>query len=491
MGGAFFLIAFLLVISCEKDEIRQDTLENHEFEMKASLTSLNNLKRHRSNVHDISYNLATNSGIRAKSGSSSSLALDTTNIIVTEGLDYKNYIFRVLNDSTSNPDELKNYMLVVLKDSIQHQYTITYPLYPDRTVDTTNVRIEPFFGTNVTNYVPPKCGGGSYQSTWVPGAWVDLHCGHYGGNSAHNPGDACTNGDYRAVRLWIAGHFTTQYVKQEPCADLAGDNGNIGVITGGNTAPGGNNNNNNSDDGDVDDNTDQSDDSIEVGIVPNKELANPDRPEFCDEIIAKLNDPDYRAKLNEVNTLQVLARNRESGFSEHDTGQKYRDGTNNNQSDILDIVTDSTTIGYTHTHQNEYVDLNNTDKSYIPIKIFSPKDIFKFEYLLRKRASLGKSLDSVYGRVVSTEAIFTIKFKGNASEIPNTRHACSPAALATYHKRQEKLKLRAGFLRFLKNQNIDKFEIYETDRRTMETKKIEIDPNAPRNDLSKIKETPC
>ncbi|MEO9953216.1 hypothetical protein [Nonlabens sp.] len=264
----FIVIVLTSISSCEKDDVHElDALSNTKFVMKGSMSSLYDIQNNdvklfnylsvRAHSHNHTNDLQSKSG-----GVSSNVVLDTASIQVLEGDNFKNYIFRVLPDSTQLEDVLKNYMLVVLKDSIQQQFMVTYP-YVDHKIDTTNVLIEPIFGTDILNQTVLKCGGGSYQSVWIPGGYTDYSCREGRHNVDDGPGSGGSGGCIyyggwgSASRIFYEGYFTTQYVEQQPCETFdPGSGSNGGGGSGGSYTP------------PIDD-EDEDELSIGVGITPN------------------------------------------------------------------------------------------------------------------------------------------------------------------------------------------------------------------------------
>lgn len=257
-------------------------LEESSFQMNVQHTSMSTIKNNDPNAYKLSSRLALRNGLE-KSSDTTSLALDTTNILIAEGLNYKNYIFRVLTDSTSSATELKNYMLVVLKDSLIHQYTVTYPIRADQSIDTTNTRIEPFFGKDLLNFIPMKCGGTTSSIVWIPGYFQDVRCG----SNIHSPGDSgCVlKGDDRAYLRYVAGKYTLIEEKQEPCfEDPTSGQG------GGGNSPGGS----------QDDDDDDDDQEIEIGVLPNRgDLAQDQDPE-CEYLKKLLEDVTFKSRLTSL-----------------------------------------------------------------------------------------------------------------------------------------------------------------------------------------------
>lgn len=362
------------------------------------------------------------------------------------------------------------------------------------TIDTTNVNIQGFFGDNLRNYIPMKCGGSDTQMTWIEGHYVEVRC-KLSGRHRIGDEDCKASGGDAAYVYWVTGQYDVNFIKQEPCADLAGDNGNVGVITGGNTAPGGNNND--GDDGDVDDNTDESDDSIKVGIVPNKELADTD-PEFCDEIDARHSTEPFKTKLEELNQQSKFDQLQEEGFVEYDNIPALIPAIQdpNDPSAVYYPMLDGIKGG-THLHTDIGFDSNSNNGRSPTYKVFSRKDLAEFSKLLTHRAVAGYDVKEGYDKVVSSEGIYTMRYSGSNTEIPNLSSLIDDTDLDEdgisdmryeYMLYQEGYGSVEGLLRFLKDQNIpnmDKLELYKTDRQSLNTVKIEIGSD------NKLKETSC
>lgn len=265
--------------------------------MSITHTSLNRLSKSAPEVYDRSLSLALSDSKFTKSaGGSTSLVLDTTNVYITEGLDYKNYIFRVESDLNSQPDELKNLMIVRLRDSLTHQYLVTYKMLDAVTIDTTDVRIEGFFAEDLSGHIPMKCGGTETQMTWIPGHYVEMNCSA-GGD--HSPYEQC-NGDRDewGYVYWVPGRYNVQFVEQEPCDTFDPGNGSTG-------GRGGDPNTGN--DNEEDEEEDDDPESIGIDIVPNKEFPDPVDLE-CKYLMDLLNDADVSDFNADLSELRDLAR---------------------------------------------------------------------------------------------------------------------------------------------------------------------------------------
>ncbi|ARN78810.1 hypothetical protein BST97_12875 [Nonlabens spongiae] len=259
--------------------------------MSITHTSLSRLSKSAPEVYDRSLSLALSDSKFTKSaGDSTSLVLDTTNVYITEGLDYKNYIFRVEPDANSPADELKNLMIVRLRDSLTHQYLVTYKMLDAVTIDTTDVKIEGFFAEDLSGHVPMKCGGTETVMTWVEGYMVSYNCTN-GGD--HSPGESCAPGESRwgqAYEYFVPGHYDVQFIEQEPCDSFEDPNASSNT-----TGAGDPNGSGNEDDDDEDDDPE----SIGIDVVPNRELPGPVDPE-CKYLMDLLNDNSFKSHLSDL-----------------------------------------------------------------------------------------------------------------------------------------------------------------------------------------------
>lgn len=149
------------MVSCQPDLVEDVPIPQDQAKMKLTHTSLSSLSHSSPEIFERSSSLAFSSSYASRGVESGlELILDTTNVLITEGTNYKNYIFRVLPEDDDEPDELKNLMLVRLRDSLTHQYLVTYKMLDSVTIDTTNVRIEGFFSQDLRNLLQMRCKGG-------------------------------------------------------------------------------------------------------------------------------------------------------------------------------------------------------------------------------------------------------------------------------------------------------------------------------------------
>lgn len=242
-----------------------------------------------------------------KNSDYTSIKLDTTNIKVIQNIDAISYIFRV--EDTTLTNTAKNYVLVRLRDSIWHQYMVDYQLDTNYQVDTQNTTIEPVFGDDLFNQVSFKCGGSSFQSVWIDGYTINHRCTK-GGNhtvedgaySPSNPAGCHFFGQQGGATVTLVfGYWDTQPVKQEPCQSI--DSGVSSGAGGGAGSPVDNGNQNDNDQ-DASNDTEEPNDSIGIGIVPNLpsiEIELPNKRK-----LKRISDqPNIKAKIKELRTKCV------------------------------------------------------------------------------------------------------------------------------------------------------------------------------------------
>ncbi|GAK92340.1 hypothetical protein JCM19298_2828 [Nonlabens ulvanivorans] len=492
------MFTLIAVTSCEKDD-DLSTIDNTTFKQKmtGSRTSLSQIKRENHDLFNFISDRALS--IAKSSNSSNGTILDTTHIQVLEGVDFKNYIFKVTQDSTTRSNELKNYMLVILKDSIQHQYMVTYP-YVNSVIDTTNVLIEPVYGTDILNQVNLKCGGGSYQSVWIPGGYVDNRCQSGEHNVDDGPGnggaDGCKyyGGKGSASRLYYEGYFTTQYVEQQPCETIdPGNPGNGGGGPVGDVPPPPDDNSDDDDDNNIDEEPD-----ITVGVTPNDGLEIIDDPN-CNDVAALINNAKFKSKIDSLEGFRSLRT---------ETGFLVNKGINNNYQYQFKNSTSSggstlsmgilpNTAGSMHVHFNNY-DENVTHpitgqtviKETKTIKMFSPKDL---DWLLdavansqsgnATAAQNANAAREVFNVMVSNRGNYMIKFEGPISQllsIPANFNFRDPDLKERYTKAINKNR-EAGFLRFIR----DEFQINDVSlyyfKDNGDVFRIELDENGKKD----------
>ncbi|WP_313097077.1 hypothetical protein [Empedobacter sp.] len=144
-------------------------------------------------------------------------------------------------------------------------------------------------------------------------------------------------------------------------------------------------------------------------------------PNPCEDIKKQINDPDYKAKIDELNKNSILNKKYESGYSQNKNGSftSITQTTSSNMSDGLIIDINSDLKGLIHTHQNSYetgnFDENGNPEIRNPIKMFSPADVNALMKLAQNQSS--NSYSDIYVTMVSSSGVYTLKFTGSSSDI--------------------------------------------------------------------------
>ncbi|MDY3391579.1 hypothetical protein PG653_10195 [Riemerella anatipestifer] len=187
----------------------------------------------------------------------------------------------------------------------------------------------------------------------------------------------------------------------------------------------------------------------------------------CEKMKTMNSSAGYRSKIEELNRASVLNRTYETGYKENKNGtfENLTPSASTGHSDGLRININEDTKGYIHTHVNEYeserVDEYGNSEIRQPIKMFSPADVDALMTMAQMQTS-GNYAD-LYGTMVSSDGIYTIKFTGTAEDIKtgfNTREWGNK--MVEFWKRSRgshELK----FLKFLKDEmKINGVSLYKT-----------------------------
>jgi hypothetical protein len=203
----------------------------------------------------------------------------------------------------------------------------------------------------------------------------------------------------------------------------------------------------------------------------------------CDQLKIQNSNTDYLGKIQSLEKNTGLKS--ETGFIENKDGT-FKDLINTTN-DGLDVPQDVNTIGFNHTHIDDYksgyYDQDGNPIINQPIKIFSPKDVMTFIILLNNANRQNISLGSIYGKVISSSNTYTLKFEGVISDI-NQSISFNQALDRNYKKAIRKNGLESGFLKFLKENGIKGVSLY----------KINTDGTAEKKSLdtnSTLTSTPC
>ncbi len=216
-------------------------------------------------------------------------------------------------------------------------------------------------------------------------------------------------------------------------------------------------------------------------------------PKFCDEIDERHSTEPFKSKLENLNQESKFEQLQEEGFAEFEDGSMPDlPQIPNNPSGVVAILS-AAAKGNTHLHPNKVMDVA-TGIIYNGSRMFSRADLYAFALHLRIRDEGNRPVDETYDKVVSSEGIYTMRFIGESTQIPDLSFLIDENDINMdgefdmayeYELYQNAFGVELGFLMFLEDNNINNMELYKTDRITMETKKLEIGPD------NKLKETKC
>ncbi len=140
----------------------------------------------------------------------------------------------------------------------------------------------------------------------------------------------------------------------------------------------------------------------------------------CAELKTQNQNTDYKSKVNELHGKTNLKK--ETGYAETKSGtfNTLTPGTSSVNSDNLKININTETVGFTHTHLDDYELENTMNNGMIetrkPIKMFSPADVDALMKLVQANNGSGDFSD-YYITMVSSNGDYTIKFTGSNFDI--------------------------------------------------------------------------
>ena len=211
--------------------------------------------------------------------------------------------------------------------------------------------------------------------------------------------------------------------------------------------------------------------------------------EECDELKLQNTNPNYKAKVAELDKSSVLSQKHETGYSESKNGtfSSLKTSISTNSSDGLSLPIDANTKGFIHTHQDDYFDGTYDDdgnpRERQPIRMFSPADV---NALMEMAQYVNDSnYTQLYGTMISNYGNYTIKFTGTATDIKTGFDTQEwRDAFKTFFEK-EKGSLETKFLRFLKEKmGVTGISLYKIkDNGTIQNKTLDTN--------NKLKSTDC
>tara|TARA_R110002074_G_scaffold188556_1_gene354339 strand:- start:197 stop:1594 length:1398 start_codon:yes stop_codon:yes gene_type:complete len=186
----------------------------------------------------------------------------------------------------------------------------------------------------------------------------------------------------------------------------------------------------------------------------NNDDTNQQKDDPCKNISKQIGNPIYYLKANELKTK--TGQKKETGYKQNKDGS-FTSLSDTNNGHSLTIKVDKNTMGYMHTHLNNYLTGEidkKTGKSLIakPIRLFSPADIIKFLQMVKNSKYNGVPMHLVYATLISSTGNYTLRFTGNIDDIINIKSVNDyNADYKRYFKKKHKNNVEKAFLHFIKD----------------------------------------
>ncbi|MCD0468077.1 hypothetical protein [Flavobacterium sp. ENC] len=194
---------------------------------------------------------------------------------------------------------------------------------------------------------------------------------------------------------------------------------------------------------------------------------------------------NFLAKQEELRKKTGLKR--ETGYSQNKNGPFTP--LDNLSNDSMSLPKDPNTIGYMHTHIDDYdsgkVDSNGEQEISKPIRMFSPSDVKSFIALLDNAHRNNIPLENVYGMMISSEGDYALRFEGAYSDLNMGLNFDQVMNDKYKEVMQENNSRELGFLKFIKeNIGINSISLFKINKDGTAAKKT-------LNDNNKVATMPC
>jgi len=179
----------------------------------------------------------------------------------------------------------------------------------------------------------------------------------------------------------------------------------------------------------------------------------------CRKIRLEIQNPVF---YNKIDSLKLeTGKKKETGYMQYKDGS-YTQLTETNNGHSLKIpIYRNVSVGFMHTHLDDFLTgkmIDGVPELAMPIKMFSPNDIFNFLRLVKNTKFNGVPLSSVYATMVSSKGIYTLRFTGNPNDVSNTL-SLSTTEYEKYIKENGNEK---GVLKYLKDKvNINGLHLFK------------------------------
>lgn len=180
----------------------------------------------------------------------------------------------------------------------------------------------------------------------------------------------------------------------------------------------------------------------------------------CDQIKKQNTNANFKSKIDELSKKTNLKK--ETGYMQSKNGPLT--ALTNLSSDSMKLPYDATTVGYMHTHLDDYdsgtVDLDGNPLINQPIKMFSPADVQSFMILLINANKNGIPLSDVYGTMISSKGNYTLRLKGGYSDL-NLVLNFKELDKKYETTMQKSNSTELGFLKFMKENGITGISLFK------------------------------
>lgn len=195
----------------------------------------------------------------------------------------------------------------------------------------------------------------------------------------------------------------------------------------------------------------------------------------CEKVDDKNHESKYADKINELNNNKHFNKKYETGYYEDINGRfnELTKAESTANSDGLNIPISQNTRGYIHTHQNDYESDDGEIRS--PIRMFSPADVNAIMEIAKLRED--GDYDDIYGTMVASNGIYTIKFTGTKENIKTgfDTGKWRKEYIEFFSEMGEDYSLETKFLRFMKEKmNIEGISLFKTNWRTKMVDEIKL-----------------
>ncbi|MCV9934690.1 hypothetical protein OIU80_20610 [Flavobacterium sp. LS1R47] len=187
---------------------------------------------------------------------------------------------------------------------------------------------------------------------------------------------------------------------------------------------------------------------------------NTDEADPCAELKKQNTNPNFKSKIDELSQKTNLKK--ETGYMQSKNGPLT--ALTNLSNDSMRLPYDANTVGYMHTHLDDYdsgtVDENGNTLINQPIKMFSPADVESFMILLVNANKNGIPLSDIYGTMISSKGNYSLRFEGAYSDL-NLGLNFKELNKGYVKIMNDNISKELGFLKFMKENGITGISLFK------------------------------